>query len=71
MRKTEETSVKGITAAINKKINTNINDAKVRVFNMPSIPGLSAVGGFEVKLQNLQKIPLIEFESFKISSILH
>ncbi|OUR72693.1 RND transporter [Arcobacter sp. 31_11_sub10_T18] len=64
MRKTEETSVKGITAAINKKINTYINDAKVRVFNMPSIPGLSAVGGFEVKLQNLQKIPLIEFESY-------
>jgi len=63
-RQTQETSIKGIMAAINKKVNANINDANVRVFNMPSIPGLSAVGGFEVKLQNLQKIPLLEFETY-------
>ena len=31
---------------------------------MPSIPGLSAVGGFELKLQNLSTMPIAEFESY-------
>ena len=31
---------------------------------MPSIPGLSAVGGFELKLQNLSAMPIAEFESY-------
>ena len=26
---------------------------------MPSIPGLSAVGGFELKLQNLSAMPIL------------
>ena len=61
-RTTYETSPKGIIAAINERVKKEVNEAGVRVFNMPSIPGLSAVGGFEVKLQNLQNIPLPEFE---------
>jgi hydrophobe/amphiphile efflux-1 (HAE1) family protein len=40
----------------------HIREAKVRVFSPPSIPGLSAVGGFEFKLQNLNAMPLNEFE---------
>ena len=61
-RTTYETSPKGIIENITKRVNKEVNAAGVRVFNMPSIPGLSAVGGFEVKLQNLQNIPLSEFE---------
>jgi hydrophobe/amphiphile efflux-1 (HAE1) family protein len=61
-RKTFETSIKGITDSINKIAAKQITDAKVRVFGMPSIPGLSAVGGFELKLQNLSSMPIKEFE---------
>lgn len=60
-RKTEQTSLNGIMSSITKETN-NIEEANVRVFNMPSIPGLSAVGGFELKLQNLQSMPIEEFE---------
>ncbi len=63
-RKDKSTSIEGIISAITKKTNKEINSASVRVFNMPSIPGLSAVGGFEVKLQNKQNLPLKEFESY-------
>ena len=57
-----QTSVKSIMAKINKEAKDKINNAKVMVFNMPSIPGLSAVGGFELKLQNLQAMPIQEFQ---------
>ena len=60
-RKTIETSVNSIISSINEKTKA-INNASVRVFNMPSIPGISAVGGFELKLQNIQNIPLDQFE---------
>lgn len=60
-RTTPNLSVKSIIEKIKKQTST-IENAKVMAFNIPSIPGLSAVGGFEVKLQNKQKIPLKEFE---------
>lgn len=57
-----ETSIENITNVINKKASEEISNANVRVFNMPSIPGVSAVGGFELKLQNLSSMPIKEFE---------
>lgn len=57
-----QTSIKSIMAKINKEAKDKINNANVMVFNMPSIPGLSAVGGFELKLQNLQAMPIQEFQ---------
>lgn len=61
-RTSVETSVKSITSSIMAQASKEINDANVRVFNMPSIPGLSAVGGFELKLQNLSNMPIKDFE---------
>ncbi|PHO11230.1 hydrophobe/amphiphile efflux-1 family RND transporter [Malaciobacter canalis] len=61
-RTTKDTSIDAITNIVNQKANEQIKAASVRVFNMPSIPGLSAVGGFEVKLQNLQAINIKDFE---------
>ncbi|MFA9372509.1 MAG: efflux RND transporter permease subunit [Poseidonibacter sp.] len=63
-RTSVEKSIKEITDSITKQTNEQINDANVRVFNMPSIPGLSAVGGFELKLQNLTNMPINEFEAY-------
>ncbi len=57
-----ETSIEAITNSINKRANKEINNANVKVFNTPSIPGISAVGGFELKLQNLSAMPIKEFE---------
>lgn len=57
-----ETSIENITNVINKKASEEISNAMVRVFNMPSIPGVSAVGGFELKLQNLSSMPIKDFE---------
>jgi multidrug efflux pump subunit AcrB len=61
-RTTKDTSIDAITNIVNQKANEQIKTASVRVFNMPSIPGLSAVGGFEVKLQNLQSMNIKDFE---------
>ncbi|WP_404318066.1 efflux RND transporter permease subunit [Malaciobacter canalis] len=61
-RTTKNTSIDAITNTINQKANEQIKTASVRVFNMPSIPGISAVGGFEIKLQNLQAINIKDFE---------
>ena len=61
-RKTVQTSVESIIAAITKETKAKIPSAQVRVFSPPSIPGLSAVGGFEMKLQNLNAMPIQEFE---------
>jgi len=62
-RKTPELSVKSIIKKMQDETKAKIPSAGVRVFSPPSIPGLSAVGGFEVKLQNLNAIPLSEFET--------
>lgn len=61
-RTSKDTSVEAITNNINQKAKEQIQTADVRVFNMPSIPGLSAVGGFEVKLQNLRSMDIKDFE---------
>ncbi len=62
-RKSKETSVPAIMAKIQKRAKVQIPEAEVRAFSPPSIPGLSAVGGFEFKLQNLTAMPLQEFET--------
>lgn len=61
-RKSKETSMKSIMEKIKKETKEKILSAKVSAFSPPSIPGLSTVGGFEFKLQNLNAIPLKEFE---------
>jgi len=61
-RITPETSVDSIISNLNREIKSKIKSAKVSIFSPPSIPGLSAVGGFEFKLQNLTSIPIDEFE---------
>jgi hydrophobe/amphiphile efflux-1 (HAE1) family protein len=63
-RTTKETSVNMIMSKITKETKKKIPSAQVRVFSPPSIPGLSAVGGFEFKLQNLTAMPLQEFEKY-------
>ena len=68
-RQTPNLSVKSILANIKEQANKNVPNAKIMAFNTPSIPGLSAVGGFEVKLQNKQKIPLKEFEQYSAEFI--
>jgi len=62
-RKSKETSVAAIMAKVEKEAKAQIPEADVRAFSPPSIPGLSAVGGFEFKLQNLTAMPLQEFET--------
>ena len=61
-RTSPETSVPAIMAKIQQEAKEKIPAAQVRAFSPPSIPGLSAVGGFEFKLQNLSAMPLKEFE---------
>jgi hydrophobe/amphiphile efflux-1 (HAE1) family protein len=57
-----ETSVPSLIATLQKKINAEIKEAKTRLFGAPSIPGISAIGGFEFKLQNRKNISLKNFE---------
>lgn len=61
-RKTVETSIKPLMAKLQKETKIKVPEAGVRVFSPPSIPGLSAVGGFEFKLQNLNAMPIGDFE---------
>ncbi len=61
-RTSVETSIKSIMDNIKAMAKEKIENANVQVFNMPSIPGLSAVGGFDLKLQNLEGIPIDEFQ---------
>ncbi|MBL0721389.1 MAG: efflux RND transporter permease subunit, partial [Sulfurovum sp.] len=68
-RTTPETSVESIIADLDKEIKSQIKSAKVRIFTPPSIPGLSPVGGFEFKLQNLTSIPIGEFEKKAVEFI--
>jgi hydrophobe/amphiphile efflux-1 (HAE1) family protein len=62
-RQTEALSSTGLIAKLTKETKEKISTAGVRLFAPPSIPGLSAVGGFEFKLQNLNAMPLGEFEN--------
>jgi len=58
----KETSVPSLIASLQKTINAKVPEAKTRIFGAPSIPGISAIGGFEFKLQNRKAIPLKTFE---------
>ncbi|WP_294953302.1 multidrug efflux RND transporter permease subunit [Sulfurovum sp.] len=60
-RKSKETSVKYLMSKMTQEARSKIPSATVRLFSPPSVPGLSAVGGFEFKLQNLTAMPLKEF----------
>ena len=60
-RETPELQINSLLATIKKRL-SHINEATAMVIGMPSIPGISAVGGFEYKLKNLQSAPLSEFE---------
>lgn len=61
-RTSVETSIKSIMSNIMDTTKEKIDNANIKVFNMPSIPGLSAVGGFDIKLQNLQGMTINEFQ---------
>lgn len=61
-RKTVETSVSYMIKEMQEKTKKHVPSANIRIFSPPSIPGLSAVGGFEFKLQNLNAIPLEAFD---------
>jgi len=61
-RTSPELSIKSIMDKIHTLTKEKIKNASVRVFSPPSIPGISAVGGFEFKLQNLNTMPMKDFE---------
>ena len=61
-RTTVETSVPSLITTLQTKINREVKEAKTRIFGAPSIPGISAIGGFEVKLQNRRALPMKTFE---------
>jgi HAE1 family hydrophobic/amphiphilic exporter-1 len=63
MRQAPHLSVDAIINHIQTQTKEKIPNATVRLFSPPSIPGLSAVGGFEFKLQNLNALPVAEFEA--------
>ncbi|MFT5702546.1 MAG: hydrophobe/amphiphile efflux-1 (HAE1) family protein [Desulforhopalus sp.] len=50
-RTTPELSIDGIIKAVNIKAAT-LTDANVAAFNLPGIPGLGTVGGFDFRLQD-------------------
>ncbi len=62
-RTTPDLSVASIIDRIQKKSAASLPGVTVRLFSPPSIPGLSATGGFEFKIENLTGLPLKEFET--------
>ncbi len=60
-RTTPELSVKSLITTLTQKVKQHVPQVEARFFGAPSIPGLSAVGGFEFKLQNLNAMPLKQF----------
>ncbi|RLA76157.1 MAG: hydrophobe/amphiphile efflux-1 family RND transporter, partial [Epsilonproteobacteria bacterium] len=61
-RVTPELQIEVIKNKLKKSL-SSISEANIMVMAMPSIPGISAVGGFEYKLKNLQNASLGEFET--------
>ncbi|CAM2990383.1 multidrug efflux RND transporter permease subunit [Legionella worsleiensis] len=51
-RKTPRLSVTGIMNTVQAQFN-DINDARIGVFNAPTIPGLGSVGGFELEIEDV------------------
>ncbi|BAF73192.1 efflux RND transporter permease subunit [Sulfurovum sp. NBC37-1] len=61
-RTTKETSVPYLISELTKMVNKEVSEANTRFFGAPSIPGISAIGGFEFKLQNRSAMPMKQFE---------
>lgn len=62
-RKTPELQVAGIIRAINEK-GQAITDANVGAFNIPGIPGLGTVGGFDFRMQDFLSGDLNTFVNY-------
>ncbi|WP_373002374.1 efflux RND transporter permease subunit [Sulfurimonas sp.] len=62
-RTTKETSVFGIIQQIKQKT-AGISEANIAAFNMPGIPGVGNVGGFDFRLQDYLSGDLETFEHF-------
>ena len=56
-------SVNSLIAQLREKLTAEVPQANIQLFGTPSIPGISAVGGFEFKLLNLTHLPLKRFEA--------
>ena len=63
LRTTQESSVFGIIQKIKEKTSV-IDDAIVAAFNMPGIPGVGNVGGFDFRLQDYLSGDLSTFENY-------
>ena len=63
LRTTKENSVFGIIKQIKMKT-ANINEANIAAFNMPGIPGVGNVGGFDFRLQDYLSGDLDTFEHY-------
>ncbi|MDQ7061467.1 MAG: efflux RND transporter permease subunit [Sulfurimonas sp.] len=62
-RTTKQTSVFGIIGQIKQKTAT-ISEAKIAAFNMPGIPGVGNVGGFDFRLQDYLSGDINTFEAY-------
>ena len=62
-RTTKETSVFGILQKIRKKT-AGVTEANVAAFNLPGIPGVGNVGGFDFRLQDYLSGDLTTFEHY-------
>ncbi len=62
-RTTKETSVFGILKTIKQKT-AGVNEANIAAFNLPGIPGVGNVGGFDFRLQDYLSGDLNTFEHY-------
>lgn len=62
-RQTKESSVFGIIQQIKQKT-AGVNEANIAAFNMPGIPGVGNVGGFDFRLQDYLSGDLDTFQHF-------
>ena len=63
LRTTKENSIDGIINQIKQKT-VGISDANIAAFNMPGIPGVGNVGGFDFRLQDYLSGDLDTFEHY-------
>ncbi|WP_353661348.1 multidrug efflux RND transporter permease subunit [Hydrogenimonas sp. SS33] len=68
-RTTPETSVDALIQTLQAKCAKAVPDTTVRIFGVPSIPGISATGGFDVRLENVGALPRKRFEKVAQSFI--
>ncbi|EQB34482.1 multidrug transporter [Sulfurimonas hongkongensis] len=62
-RTTKESSVDGIVELIKQKT-ASISEANIAAFNMPGIPGVGSVGGFDFRLQDYLSGDLENFQHY-------